>query len=166
MFEKRDIIGIIIVALWIITFNILQKGVLQNAEYYLYVANAKKYNVITADVQRTHTIGYRYIGQLIRWKWADITYEYDNQNYNRVIHSYPELTDEENILIAVKEGKPKKVIRCIPYELSMKEKKSIVFSLCLIVGVVLYTAIQNKVTEKRYKSTYKLQQERNNNKQE
>ena len=166
MFEKGDIIGIIIIAFWIITFSILQKGVLQNAEYYLYVANAKKYNVITADVHKTHAIGYDYIGQPISWKWADITYEYDNQNYDRVIHSYPELTDEENILIAVKEGNPEKVIRCIPYELSRKEKKSIVFSLCLIVGVILYTVIENKVTEKKYRSTYKLQQKKNNDEQE
>ncbi|MDE6435157.1 MAG: SMI1/KNR4 family protein [Lachnospiraceae bacterium] len=150
MFNKGDKLLLIILSVEIIIFYILQEGPLQYVEYYVYASNIGQYSVVTAEVEKTHRIEPH--GRLIlRWKWADIVYEYGGQQYNATVHSYPELTEEREILIAVKTGNPQRVLRCVPYKLTKKNEIHIIVFLSLIICMILFVIIKNKILEKNSK---------------
>lgn len=160
MFKKGDKIFLIILGIEIIIFDMAQMGLLQNVEYYLYTRNERKYSVITANIQEMHEIKRSGRYSVFQWKWTDIIYEYENQNYSIAIHSYPELTDEKEIQIAVKRSEPQKVLRCIPYTLTKKDKIKIMVGLGFILCVIMAVVIKNKIKEKRSEININLSQEK------
>lgn len=161
MLKKVDIILLIIFSIEIIIFDMAQRGMLQNVEYYLYTRNEGKYCVITANIKKTHEMkrsGRYSAGQLI---WADIEYEYGNQNYNLEVYSYPELTEESTIQIAVKKDNPRQILRCMPYELTKKNRIHIIFDICFIMCALLFVIIKNKIIARNSKESIDFLQEKN-----
>ncbi len=144
---------IFIAYIFIIFLNTFQCGVLQYLEYVYYKNNMDNYNIVCANViaQSKYGAGLLRFENLLEWKSATLRYEMDGKEFFVDTYSYPEVKEKQYVNIAVDKKNNDKIIRCIPYELTMDDQLNHIFGWGSILLFLCYLSVVKYLLIRRNK---------------
>lgn len=144
---------VFIVYIVIIFLNTFQCGMLQHLEYVYYQFNTEDFNIIEANAVAQNEYGadsLRFV-DILEWKHTILNYKIEGIDYSIGVYSYPELVEQQQVAIAVKKNNPKKIIRCIPYVMTMDDELNCIFGWGSVIIIFCYLFIIKCLIVKRKK---------------